>query len=268
MNTHFIKSQFVTKNHSSHYLARYLNFIERCMFANSHADELGYTELHHVLPRAKRLFPEFGNLTENVWNGVRLTPRQHFLAHWMLAKIFTDKFEKLSAVKGFYRMMINSKSNKRYTSKSYSYAKKMHSEIMKHVNPMHDPIIAAKAAIKMKESFTHERRKQISDRLKGKPLCDSAKEKLSKFWSGTERPKTKEHISNHQKSISRGTWVTPFGEFTSPGAAAKSGANENRYSRQIIWKLCLSNSDGFGFISNGRVDNIGRYTRPQTSNSK
>ncbi len=79
-----------SKPHNKHHLNRYFNFILACSQANSGKtkEELGYTEKHHICPRAKDLFPEYKSFTKNPWNGVVLTARQHFIAHWMLWKAY------------------------------------------------------------------------------------------------------------------------------------------------------------------------------------
>ena len=69
------------------YAHRYLKFIQICNAANIDYD--GIMEKHHILPTS--LFPEYSSLKLHPWNMVRLTPRQHFIAHWMLAKLYGGK---------------------------------------------------------------------------------------------------------------------------------------------------------------------------------
>ncbi len=74
------------KNH--HYFKRYLKFINGCKIANE-LNSPNYVENHHILPKARDLFPEFVNHTKNhKWNSVNLSFRQHLIAHVMLWKIF------------------------------------------------------------------------------------------------------------------------------------------------------------------------------------
>lgn len=51
----------------------------------------GYTEKHHIIPRS------LGG-SDSKENIVRLTPRQHFLAHRLLAKMYKDSWEMSYAV--------------------------------------------------------------------------------------------------------------------------------------------------------------------------
>lgn len=75
-----------SKPHNIHYVKRYIKFIESCKIANKNF--YGYTERHHICPKAKDLFPEYKNLKENPWNSVELTAHQHILAHVILWKAF------------------------------------------------------------------------------------------------------------------------------------------------------------------------------------
>lgn len=67
-----------------HYLKRYVNFIFACIENNEDLPEDIYTEKHHILPGS--LWPQYVNFKEHSWNCSILTARQHFIAHWMLAK--------------------------------------------------------------------------------------------------------------------------------------------------------------------------------------
>ena len=57
----------------------------------------GYVEKHHIIPRCMKGTNERNNL-------VNLTPREHFLAHWLLVKIHPDNFKLLCAWNCFCRI--------------------------------------------------------------------------------------------------------------------------------------------------------------------
>lgn len=61
----------------------------------------GYFEMHHILPKSKKLYPQFASLKDNPWNGVLLTPREHFICHLLLAKCFIgpQKHSMLAALR-------------------------------------------------------------------------------------------------------------------------------------------------------------------------
>lgn len=76
-----IREILESKPHNPHHLNRYIKFIEYC----KNQEFSGYTENHHICPKAKDLFPEHKDAQ---WNYVSLTARQHILAHLMLWKVY------------------------------------------------------------------------------------------------------------------------------------------------------------------------------------
>jgi len=75
-----------TRSHNPHYLNRYIRFIKACQVKN--LDFEGYTEKHHICPKADDMFPEYICFRENPWNCVILKPRQHYIAHVILYKAY------------------------------------------------------------------------------------------------------------------------------------------------------------------------------------
>jgi hypothetical protein len=76
-------------------------------------------ETHHILPKAKDLFPEYKNLTIYSWNKIDLTARQHYLAHLLLWKAFGG-----SQAKALFRMLCGKTENRnRISSKQYERLK-------------------------------------------------------------------------------------------------------------------------------------------------
>jgi len=47
-----------------------------------------YTEIHHILPKAQTLYPQFSNLNVYKWNAIELTRQEHLFAHKLLAKLY------------------------------------------------------------------------------------------------------------------------------------------------------------------------------------
>jgi len=64
---------------NSHYAKRYIDFI----FSRNISNADTYYEKHHILPKAKTQYPHYEKCA---WNIIKLTPREHFIAHWMLWK--------------------------------------------------------------------------------------------------------------------------------------------------------------------------------------
>ena len=85
MDSESIYRLLQTKKYNQHYLARYWKFIQRCQDRELSEE---YTEKHHILPKAKDMFPEFANITDHPWNEVELTAREHIIAHVILWKAY------------------------------------------------------------------------------------------------------------------------------------------------------------------------------------
>lgn len=113
-----IYSILTSKPHNSHYLRRYINFIEK-------QPQIQSGEIHHICPKAKDLFPEYKSLKLYAWNKIILSPRAHFIAHWILSKVY-GKSQALC----FWAFLnqttpnrVNVKRNISINSKSYEIAK-------------------------------------------------------------------------------------------------------------------------------------------------
>jgi hypothetical protein len=79
-------------------------------------------ETHHKIPKC------VGGTNEET-NLVKLSTRKHFIAHWLLTKIYKDNSKLLFA---FAQMAVNNKyQNRRFTSRMYEVAKAARSKAMK-----------------------------------------------------------------------------------------------------------------------------------------
>ncbi len=81
-----------------------------------------YTENHHIIPRC------MGGSDDND-NIAILTAKEHFLAHWLLAKYYKTR-DLIFA----WNCMCMNKSGDRYTSKSFSYARESWAKNMSEIN--------------------------------------------------------------------------------------------------------------------------------------
>jgi hypothetical protein len=104
-----------SKPHNPHYLNRYIRFVTRCQEKN--ADYIGYTEKHHICPKASDMFPEYKCFKENPWNCAVLTARQHFIAHVILSKVYKS-YSMISAA-----WAMQNKNNIKINSKIYEILK-------------------------------------------------------------------------------------------------------------------------------------------------
>ena len=78
-----------TKIHNIHYLKRYCKFISLCKEANTQLSDDIYTEKHHICPKSNDMFPEYEKNAP--WNIIRLTVKQHLVAHHLLYKAYNNK---------------------------------------------------------------------------------------------------------------------------------------------------------------------------------
>jgi len=152
-----------------HFLNKYLNFINKRISRINSTDKNQF-HLHHILPKAKDMFPEYENLKNNPWNGIYLTIREHYIAHRILNRAFPGSSQTLA----FYNMSNFLNKN---NSKDYEKAKNF------HINK-----------IKLRNN-NEEIRKKISNSLKGKPKTEEHKNKL-KGHIVTEETRNKIRLKN------------------------------------------------------------------------
>ena len=115
-----------SKPHNKHYLLRYIKFIVALIDQNCN-DE--YMELHHICPKSKDLFPEYANLKINQWNKIKLTARQHFIAHQLLWKSYggSQRYAFIAMANGVKNKHQQNRVTK-LNSKSYSKLKEEYSK--------------------------------------------------------------------------------------------------------------------------------------------
>jgi hypothetical protein len=79
------------------YEKNYYDYINYVKTLNRNKNDNKYYELHHILP--KSIYP---NLAKDKNNLVLLTAREHFLAHYLLMKIYEVKQDRINYEKMFY----------------------------------------------------------------------------------------------------------------------------------------------------------------------
>lgn len=99
-----------------HYYNRYLRFIESC---RSDTTVYDYTEDHHIVPKS------LGG-TDNLDNIIKLSARQHFIAHLLLWKTHMT----FGMAKAFY-MMANVNSDK-HTGRKFKINSRIFETLRKH----------------------------------------------------------------------------------------------------------------------------------------
>jgi len=113
-----------------------------------------YFEGHHIIPKSKG---GTGCSTSGLNNDniVYLTAREHFLAHWLLWRIYRDRSSALA----FHKMMSNNRNQNRInSSKGYEEARIAFSETKK----------GNQYGKGQKKIISEEQKKKISELMKGK----------------------------------------------------------------------------------------------------
>lgn len=166
-----------TLPHNSHYVDRYFKFINAC----TSQQNLGYVEQHHILP--KSMFPQFSDLSDHTFNSARLTGRQHFIAHWMLAKAYGGKMWSA------FWMMCNRVSQKGISSKVYEVTKQQHSathgQYLKELYANNPELKLSMSHVGERNGFfgkTHS--EETRAKLRGRVVSKETREKISESRTG------------------------------------------------------------------------------------
>jgi hypothetical protein len=173
---------------SEHQLNRYFRFINNY----KHKEIDGFYEIHHIIPRS------LGG-TDDASNLIKLTARQHFIAHMMLNKIFKGN----SAIKMHHAVwcMANTNKNIKVTSKIYESLRNKRVKLLSATlrgknNPMYG------------KKLTEEHKKRISDKLKGKKKPEGFSEKISLRVKGSGNPQYNKLKTQKQIDASRKAALT------------------------------------------------------------
>ncbi len=174
---------------SQKYLRCYYNIINRAFLEKRKKGEV-YYEKHHIKPRSLYKKSKL----------VLLTPREHYIVHFLLYKHFQrngNTNQKIKMACAWRMMTIKEGSNTRYISKTYELAKIAFSKNMKGENSPN---------YKMKH--TDETKKKISKSLNNRPEEDKAetrtkqrKAKLGIKLSTETIAKMSESRTGHDVSI-------------------------------------------------------------------
>jgi hypothetical protein len=216
----FFLNLILRESNNSKYAKWYCNLITKCKYLHE-----GYTENHHIAPRC--LFPNYTKLSDNK---IRLSAREHFVAHLLLCKAFPNN-RKLAFA--FFAMTQQKSSNRNYRvhSRIYEIARKAALPLLIELGTFKKGYVVAKNTISntvvtvtkdefdmsihligpskgQTRNFTEEH-KQAMRKPKNShpPKTPAHKQKLAKAHKGkTHTNKTKEKLSNHFSK----KWVIMF----------------------------------------------------------
>jgi hypothetical protein len=201
----------VSRSGNPHYISKYVSFITKRL----NNQKIKYvTHHHHILPKAQDFFPQYKCLKTHPWNGVHLSPREHFIAHRMLHKAFPGSTQSIA----FFNMAnICGRTNSRAYDEARSYQ-----------------IAAAKITTQCPI-----RNAKISAALKGKPksqdhinsmighaVTETTREKLRQANLGKKMSETaRRNIIASRKGKKRG----PYSESGRAAIAEAARARKNRW---------------------------------------
>ncbi len=143
----------------------------------------GYYETHHILPRCM-------NGTNDTNNLVLLTAREHYIAHYLLYKIYKNTEHSYKLICAFRYMTVDSHGGNRATSKDYDWMRK---EFSKN-HPMKQPEIALKTSISLKKYYENETSEQKEIRLT---------KMMKTLFSEEVNKKRKESINTYINSLTK-----------------------------------------------------------------
>lgn len=159
---------------SEHHYKRYKRFIESL----KHQETTGYSEVHHIVPKSLGGSDDADNL-------VRLTARQHYVAHWMLWKA-------IGGVTGrSFFMMSNFGKYGKVNSKAYERARTEYAEQVSQQltgkpsqNPFTPECREKMRQAKIGKKLSPEHIKKVVATRLGIPLSEAHKATLSRVKSG------------------------------------------------------------------------------------
>lgn len=208
-----IKTEFEKYPHNPHYLNRYIKLISLAI-AENHPHKRGNgRELHHILP--KSMFPEYKNFKDNRWNGISLTPRLHYIAHWLLWKSYPETgmstaFKMMTSGKRYRDVKVTGRiyailkdqaaaqKRKLCGSKHPHYGKKKSPEHCANIKKSQKGKTISRAHVEaMRQSnigrkMTESNKEKLREAHKGKTLSAEHRKKISESHKGKKL--SPEHI--------------------------------------------------------------------------
>lgn len=193
-----------------------------------------YYESHHIIPKSMG----GSNLPENL---VKLTAREHFIAHWLLWRIHRNS----QMARAFFLMAASVKSSKnaqikQFSSIAYAEAKKAKSLAISELN----------RKIKRNQVVSSETRKKLSDKLKGRCFTEQHKEKIKN--SLLNKPKTESHRNSLSKSLKGYDW-SKYSNRNSNISKKNSGKNNGRSISLIQYDTNMRIVNSFDTLKSAHI---------------
>lgn len=241
------------------YKQNYFDFMESRQKLSRSKNEGVYYELHHILP--KSLYPEYDKLPGNL---VLLTPREHFIAHYLLTKFVLNDIEDwtFKMLCAFFRFCNGNEPNLKFaSSRLYEYtrlrwiksfptgwhhseeAKKKISEAHKGIQHSEETknILREKAIEQFKNQEQKDKHKQAM-----KDWYENMSEETKAHWkqelSKPRGPYSKERIENARKGTIKSLATIKCIEDGSEWSCVRL-ADEVNIDRGILKQMILENKE-------------------------
>ena len=156
-----------------------------------------YYERHHAIPKC------LGGKDKKT---VNLTAREHYIAHWLLTKMFKEGTNKRKMLHAFNAMAMNSNGQQRnLTSSQYERVRKAYSIAVKE--QWKDPEFRKMKSEKTKEQWkdpefrkmkSKKAKKQMEEQWKDPEFQKMQNERLKKLWKDPEFRKMKSEKAKKQ----------------------------------------------------------------------
>ena len=190
-----LESQSDVRVTNVHYLCRLIKLLRHCI---DHPLAVGVK--HHILPKCKSWFPEYAKDKNNL---IIVTPRMHFIIHYLLHK----SFPKDPAMYTACWNMSHLNKDSTLSSKQYESLRLQFSQRMKSHNPAKRPGAMDSCRGENNPAKRQEVRDKISNAHKGKIISDEQKANHSLKMKGrntgnsnpAKRQEVRDKISNALK---------------------------------------------------------------------
>lgn len=170
-------------------------------------DNLEYYECHHIIPRSMGGSNDKDNL-------IYLTAREHFVAHWLLWRIHSNKQMTFA----FFSMCYMSKHKIIVSSRAYEESKLARREF----------IIESNKKYHKGKKLSPEQIKMISDRFKGVSKSDQHRCRISESLKG--KKKTQSHKDKLSERLTGFDW-SMYSERNAKISISNSGSGNGRSRR-------------------------------------
>lgn len=189
MNSEQIFNLLLTKcpevDKNKRYLKRYLGYIISCLKRNYNLSEIEYTEKHHICPVA--LFPKFKQFKKYNWNLAKLTAKQHYRAHYLLAKTYGGSM--WNSINLMKRLVDQNETVSYSSNLRFEEIRRNLSAIQSERSISHwkNPIKRERHIQSMNDTWSEERRSTHSDLMKAS-WSDERKAKQAVDFTGDGNP--------------------------------------------------------------------------------